>query len=190
MAWLAASLGLVFLALWFGGALFLFKAGRARTGRNHVLRILGLAAACADAAGCLRLAPLENAGQFVAMPLLAGASLLFVAAWDASRCTRLGVALAPHAPATLLRRGPYSLVRHPFYVSYVLGLLGLALLLQTWWAAGFSAALVPLYVTAAMQEERLIAGSPLREQYASYSRAVGRFVPRLFGPASRVSACS
>lgn len=190
MAAFAASLGLLFVALWLGGALFLFKPGRARTASNRALRLVALAAMVCDALGVLQLATLENAAQCAALPLLAAASALFVWAWLTSRRARLGVALAPHAPTSLLCRGPYAIVRHPFYGSYLFGLAGLALLLQTWWAIGFSAFLGSLYVIAALQEERLIAGTPLGARYADYSRAVGRFVPRLFGPAPRVRACS
>lgn len=82
-------------------------------------------------------------------------------------------------PDTLVRRGPYRLVRHPFYAAYLLA-----------WAAGFVATgewpllltlvlMSAIYGRAAWLEERKFAGSPLAGPYAEYRACTGMFVPRL-----------
>ena len=104
---------------------------------------------------------------------------LFVAAIMASRQAKLRFAFDPAHPHGLVDTGPYRLVRHPFYVSYLLFWTGWTI--ATWWPL---AVIVPvvflwLYVRAAQMEERNFAASPLSANYADYSRRVGFFVPRL-----------
>ena len=76
-------------------------------------------------------------------------------------------------------QGPYRLIRHPFYTSYLLA-----------WTAGYFAsgsawsiltvvAMVVLYKRAADLEERKFEVSKLRNSYAQYRQEVGQFVPRL-----------
>ncbi len=72
--------------------------------------------------------------------------------------------------------GPYRVVRHPMYGFAILYLLGVPLLLGSWWAM----ALVPLFVVAvgwrAVQEERLLQQS--LAGYSAYANRVRfRFVP-------------
>ena len=77
----------------------------------------------------------------------------------------------------LLHEGIYAHVRHPRYVSVVLGMLAVAFFVNysaMWWAAVFS---VPaLYLVVLLEEREL--RQRFGEQYADYARQVPRFVPR------------
>ncbi len=77
----------------------------------------------------------------------------------------------------LVQHGPYRLVRHPFYCSYLLT-----------WLAGAVATLNPvlgltfvvmffLYLAAARNEESKFATSSLAEAYSQYRRSTGQFFP-------------
>ena len=111
---------------------------------------------------------------------LAAAALYGWAIWTTRR-RRPSVAFSADQPELLFADGPYRLIRHPFYASYLL-----------YWAAGVIAARQPwLAVTvvlaggsflwAALREERKFAASPLATAYRSYQARTGMFVPKLFG---------
>jgi protein-S-isoprenylcysteine O-methyltransferase Ste14 len=79
---------------------------------------------------------------------------------------------------SLVTSGPYRWVRHPFYTSFTLDLLGISLLMENWFilVCG-AAALVMIVIRTRTEEENLIAG--FGDEYRAYIRRVGRFVPRL-----------
>ncbi len=121
-------------------------------------------------------------GQGGAWPLaivlfgLSGA--LFAASVAATRDSRLTLAYTEDTPAFLLSQGPYGLVRHPFYASYLLFWLGTALAQSTvvyWIVPAFMAG---LYVDAARREERKFRNSPFAHHYAQYCKKVGMIWPR------------
>jgi protein-S-isoprenylcysteine O-methyltransferase Ste14 len=85
-----------------------------------------------------------------------------------------------HANHRLVRDGPLGIVRHPYYVSYVLMLVGLALTLTTLWLLLLGLCVViGMGPTAKAEEEQLI--TLFGEEYQQYQQRVGRFFPKLFG---------
>lgn len=193
MLLLAQLCGITAMVLFTAGSLFRFKPRGPRTVSNALVRVLGLVVVLHNCVACALLAPPLHTTQELGLTMLLVATVLFLSAWRASGDHSFGVALAPHAPELLVRRGPFRLVRHPFYVSYFLGYIGAALLLASPVSGAFALAMCLLYGAAAFQEERLIAGSALALEYAAYRREVGMFVPRLrwCGPSSAAvrSAC-
>ncbi|HEY2594238.1 MAG TPA: isoprenylcysteine carboxylmethyltransferase family protein [Chloroflexota bacterium] len=96
-----------------------------------------------------------------------------------NRARPLTLAFANDIPAHLVRTGPYRVIRHPFYTSYMLAYI--AGLIAT-----ASPLLIPvivcmgsLYTRAASKEEAKFAARALRNEYAAYCRRTGRFTPRL-----------
>jgi protein-S-isoprenylcysteine O-methyltransferase Ste14 len=83
-----------------------------------------------------------------------------------------------HANHRLVQDGPLGIVRHPYYVSYVLMLVGLALTLTTLWPLLLALCVViGMGPTAKAEEEQLI--TLFGEQYRQYQQRVGRFFPKL-----------
>lgn len=77
----------------------------------------------------------------------------------------------------LIQKGPYKIVRHPLYVSYLLILVGLSLILLIYWLlipAIFI--IIGVYPTAKTEEEFLI--QKYGEEYIKYKRNVGMFFPK------------
>ena len=108
----------------------------------------------------------------------AGAMLLNWAIFVAGKYLRPSTA-GVYEGHKLIQTGPLGIVRHPYYVSYVLILVGLSLTLLTCWP------LIPalcvtigIYPTAKAEEEMLI--ERFGEEYIEYQRKVGMFFPRLF----------
>ncbi len=159
-----------------------FRAGRTRTRANHSMRTVGAAAWVLNS---IQLHSMTRSGRsFGALESIGvvGCTLamtLFFVTWSATRKADFGVALAPRPPDSLVRHGPFAWIRHPFYASYFLGWLSVAALLQTWTSGLLAVAMCLFYGTAAFQEERLIASSPVAADYAAYRTEVGMFVPRL-----------
>lgn len=85
-----------------------------------------------------------------------------------------------YAKHELVQDGPLGIVRHPYYVSYVLILVGLSLTLTTLWPLLFALCVViGMGPTAKAEEEQLTAW--FGKEYQQYQQRVGRFFPKLFG---------
>ena len=80
----------------------------------------------------------------------------------------------------LVQDGPLGIVQHPYYVSYVLILVGLSLTLAIPWSLVFVlCVLIGMGPTARAEEEQLT--TLFGEEYQQYRNRVGRFFPRLLG---------
>ncbi len=78
----------------------------------------------------------------------------------------------------LIQKGPFRIIRHPLYVSYMLITAGLALVLLSYWL------LIPtlliltgIYPTAGAEEAVLI--EQFGDQYIRYKQRVGMFFPKI-----------
>jgi len=78
----------------------------------------------------------------------------------------------------LIQNGPLSIVRHTYYVSYVLILVGLSVTLATLWPSVFALyVIIGMGLTTKAEEEQLI--KLFGEEYQQYRNRVGWFFPRL-----------
>jgi protein-S-isoprenylcysteine O-methyltransferase Ste14 len=78
---------------------------------------------------------------------------------------------------TLVTRGPYRWVRHPFYVSVTLFVAGMALAAANWFFLVFGAAVLTLIAVRTRTEEAKLE-ERFGEAYREYRARTGRFVPR------------
>jgi protein-S-isoprenylcysteine O-methyltransferase Ste14 len=120
-------------------------------------------------------------------PILAVASVPFAVAAIALLfftfgTHRIPIALwhqADDAPRHIVTWGAYARIRHPFYASFILALIGAFLVAPS---IGTAASLVygvaQLNRTAA-REERRLAASEFGAEYRAYLARTGRFLPRL-----------
>jgi protein-S-isoprenylcysteine O-methyltransferase Ste14 len=106
-----------------------------------------------------------------------GALWLFLAAIIASRQARLHFAFDPEVPQSLLQAGPYRVVRHPFYTSYILFWFGWAIATWSLWSVPPLVLLVLFYVAAARFEERRFARTDMAAAYQAYRQRAGLFWP-------------
>ena len=80
---------------------------------------------------------------------------------------------------TLVTRGPYRWVRHPFYLATALAVVANSLVTANWFLALTGGiALGLLVLRTRIEEEKLI--ERFGEDYKEYMNRTGRFLPRLF----------
>ena len=75
--------------------------------------------------------------------------------------------------------GPYRYVRHPFYLSYMVAFVGVAVAFPSLIVVAVCLINVGLFVYMAVDDERLLLGSALGADYRHYKVRVGMFLPRL-----------
>ncbi len=79
---------------------------------------------------------------------------------------------------TLVTHGPYRWIRHPFYGSVLLLIVGSALMASNWYLlASGAAAFTLLVVRMRIEEQKLL--DRFGEPYRAYRAATGAFFPRL-----------
>lgn len=79
--------------------------------------------------------------------------------------------------ATLVCRGPYRWVRHPYYVVTALLMLSVTLLTANWLIGAASAAVLGLLaLRTPLEEEKLL--ERFGDEYRNYMRRTGRFFPK------------
>lgn len=78
---------------------------------------------------------------------------------------------------SLVTSGPYRLVRHPMYLSFLLYSVGFSLLSANWLVgAGAALAFCSLYFARVDREERVMVDT-FGDAYCDYARHTGRLVP-------------
>lgn len=80
--------------------------------------------------------------------------------------------------ATLVTSGPYHWVRHPFYVSAALLILGVAVLAANWLIAVCGSLVMLLLVLRTPKEEQKLTDR-FGDAYRRYMATTGRFIPRI-----------
>jgi protein-S-isoprenylcysteine O-methyltransferase Ste14 len=95
----------------------------------------------------------------------------------ANRKRRLSAAFSDDLPTHLVQDGPYHLVRHPFYCSYLLawsaGVIGSGCL----WLLATVAVMLGIYLRAAYVEERKFARCGLAKEYEAFRSRTGLLIP-------------
>jgi protein-S-isoprenylcysteine O-methyltransferase Ste14 len=81
---------------------------------------------------------------------------------------------------TLVTRGPYRWVRHPFYDCMALFVVSIALMMANWFViAGGGVMFALLAIRSRTEEQKLL--ERFGEPYRAYRNATGRFLPKLLG---------
>lgn len=85
-------------------------------------------------------------------------------------------------PEHLVTEGPYARIRHPFYTSYLVCLVGCVLAAPHPMTVGVLAVVAyRLNGTAAREERRFLRSGTFGARYGAYVQRTGRFVPRWIG---------
>ena len=123
--------------------------------------------------------------RFEAGPGLAGIALYclsLVLFWWAVRVHRAAPpthAFSNDLPQSLVREGPYQMMRHPFYSSYLFTLTAALVATQEWVLLLPLAFMASIYWRAARLEEQKFEVSSLCASYRHYRATTGMFLPYL-----------
>ncbi len=80
---------------------------------------------------------------------------------------------------TLVRRGPYAIVRHPIYTGFLLGALGVGIIIgEVRGLVGTAIVFVGFWLKYKMEESFMLEN--FGEQYAVYQREVKALIPFIF----------
>ncbi len=121
--------------------------------------------------------PLSSCARWVGVALGAVAGALWI--WTFRTLgPNLTDTVVTRREHTLVTAGPYRWVRHPFYVSMALLLLGNSLATANWFIMAGGALLMTLIVIRSSTEERLLIAR-FGDAYRDYTARTGRFLPRL-----------
>jgi protein-S-isoprenylcysteine O-methyltransferase Ste14 len=175
--WISATLLIACLACfrWAMGRFFLRPAGL--TTGMKVVRSFGIVF------GLLHLAAIVDTPLVPDLRGASGAGLylcalgLFWWAIIASWRKPLSAAFSPDLPAHLVAHGPYKMIRHPLYCSYLLCWLAGWVTTGRLWLAPTVAVMFVIYVLAAAEEEKKFARSPFAQAYRRYRACTGLFLP-------------
>lgn len=89
------------------------------------------------------------------------------------------VGLAGEVPPVVCESGPYRYVRHPFYLSYMLAFVGVAVAFPSLVVSGVCLLNIGLFVYMAFDDERVLLRSAIATDYQAYRMRVGMFLPRI-----------
>ncbi len=117
------------------------------------------------------------------LPLVAASFCLYAISfslfwWSIFTAKQLDFAFSNEV-GNIVTTGPYRIVRHPFYVSYILAWFSNTLLFNSlilWITLLY---LIAFYVLSAKKEEGVILKSVYSDEYRKYIQNVGMFLPRM-----------
>jgi protein-S-isoprenylcysteine O-methyltransferase Ste14 len=79
----------------------------------------------------------------------------------------------------LIQSGPYRLVRHPMYTSFLVMLTGMLLLSANWFIGGGGILFILLLMAVRTPREERMLLAHFGEEYRAYMARTGRYLPRL-----------
>lgn len=120
-----------------------------------------------------------TSAQIVGLIFLAFSFALFWITIKESSKSKLLAAFDEKLPHGLLKTGPYSYVRHPFYTSYLIQWTGWAIAAWTVWAIVPVVFMTVTYWIAARDEETKFSKTEMADDYKQYMTSTGRFFPRI-----------
>lgn len=183
MYWRAACLILFFTCLgsFYWGVRRFFSRPTGFTVGMRLVQLSGLVFALIHARALLVSPLITPLKAVLAIVTYLAALSLFWWACQANRRRPLSAIFSSDRPAHLVQDGPYRLVRHPFYTSYLLSWLGAWVATGEWYVLVTFLVMLVVYVRAARMEESKFQGSSLTGEYAAYRARTGLFFPSLRG---------
>lgn len=88
------------------------------------------------------------------------------------------VGFSGEVPRAVCDKGPYHFVRHPFYLSYMVAFLGVAIAFPSLIVCGVCLVNIGLFLYMAFDDERVLLASRLDGDYRAYQGRAGMFLPR------------
>jgi len=183
---LAGDLWAVLLIVWFLGSLNTKQTAQRQSGGSRFIQSLGTVGGLyivfskhhySGWLGLHFLTPSDATGM---IGLLITALGVFFAIWARLTLGRnWSGTVTVKQDHTLVRRGPYRIVRHPIYTGFLLGALGVAIIVgQVRGLVGTAIVFFAFWMKYNMEESFMLAN--FGEQYVQYRREVKALIPFVF----------
>ncbi len=188
---LRRPVGAIYLLLWalWWAVTFLGRRRGARSDYDRTQRAIVTISGFLSVPTLILAPPWEYAHLAGPLPrdgLLAWAGLIFFAAGIALQTAAMWalrgyytVRLGIQPSHRLVTSGPYRLVRHPGYLSYLLSLTGVGLAMSSLIGLGLAILVVPFIVWRIGYEEEMLLRE-FGEEYRAYQRRTRRLIPGLY----------
>jgi protein-S-isoprenylcysteine O-methyltransferase Ste14 len=152
----------------FGGAL---KSGG---------RLVSVASLLGYAAIVYSIATRDGAPVWAALGVILQSLSVFLFGWciGTSGKRNLSLAFSENCSPRLVTEGPYALVRHPFYTSYLVFWLAGIVVAPTIFTALAFVLLAAIYVYAARREDAVLA-QRFQGEYPQWRKVTGAFLPKM-----------
>ena len=160
--------------IWAAKFLFQVKDKSSRLGRN-IISLLGLISIMAQSYSVYFYAS-NKISIYIASIIFTIAAITF---WSAVKITfqkPFDFLLSKNEPQSLITKGPYKYIRHPFYTSYMLAWLAGIIASESIYSL-ISLSLIPIYILAAINEELNFERNNFSLQYLKYKKNTGMFLP-------------
>jgi protein-S-isoprenylcysteine O-methyltransferase Ste14 len=109
--------------------------------------------------------------------LAAGALILYESTRRTVVDRNFFVGLSGEVPGAVCDDGPYRLIRHPFYLSYIMAFAGVAVAFPSPLVSGVCLMNIGLFVYMAFDDEKTLLAGALRTEYGAYRMRIAMFVP-------------
>jgi len=113
----------------------------------------------------------------IALALVVASLFLYEWARRTVRGRGFFVIYSDNVPESVCESGPYAYVRHPLYLSYIIGFSATLVAFPNVFAAIGWALAVAWFVYGAQHDERALRESALASDYAEYRHRTGMFIP-------------
>jgi protein-S-isoprenylcysteine O-methyltransferase Ste14 len=143
----------------------------------------GLISVCGVMFGILHLYAILSSSSLTEVRSLAGSGFymssagLFWWAIKTSLSRPLSAAFSRDLPTHLVAEGPYRIIRHPLYCSYLICWVAGWVVTANPWLSPSVAAMLIIYLLAAAREEQKFMQTPLSNAYRRYRSRTGLLVP-------------
>jgi protein-S-isoprenylcysteine O-methyltransferase Ste14 len=157
-----------------------FVAPKQKTLGAKLTAATGFACAAIHLRAILSIRDVSVARDSMAVAIYGLAAALFWWAVRVNQCKPLATCFSEAQPLHLNTRGPYRLIRHPFYSSYLLTCLAGQIATNAWTLLPTVILMFLIYTAAALREEEQFERSPFASQYKLYRSRTGRFLPDIW----------
>ncbi|HWI20834.1 MAG TPA: isoprenylcysteine carboxylmethyltransferase family protein [Vicinamibacterales bacterium] len=156
-----------------------FLDARANSPRTRALQDLGVAIAVTHFGVIVLRGSAGPNWAIAGIAMYVAATLLFLSALEAARRVPLPRTFVDDPmPKALVTRGPFAIIRHPFYLSYSIAWLAAPVATHGPLIALAALFMISLYVIAARREERALEDR-FGEAYRTYKNGTGMVIPSL-----------